>query len=569
MDSHGLERASQYLNNLLLARGLLSNGKPIDFACPDRNGRGTEATMSRVINLVHDLVLRRDQDAEQRESLALNIRKTRADESQRLLDLQRLQDKNAELAREAASVESQERALKAAARKAEGQAKELKEQMLKMKSMLDQVRAKCLSDVRKKDVELDKLKAHLTGLQRGKKDASGMKINVINWQSEAKINERCNEQNASSGEWSLEKETNDFLAALVNETSTENVSLRRIVTDTMEILRDLTGLEESTSDENAKQEDGDGIGVPGQYRKSRLKAAQPSDSLASCTTLAEEMTSILEHCQTILKDPSFVPIEEVQVRDEEIIQLRVGWEKMATRWKEAVTMMDNWRRKTNQDGEKVSIDDIARLELDKSVAMLPNGRPIFGVDEELSSVLYESSKLDHGEEEILHTEQQDTDIHSGVKSESPESDLNIPSEPTPKRRASAARRVGLNIGRPVRPLQPIDHNVTRSPKRGTSPENLSRPSRDSGIGSLDTGLDMENEPDRRLGESQGDKEHDKHPSTIPEKLAAVEAEAREAQQLSTQNSKKRKHGDGRKTRKGSRRRSTLSPDELAELLGIE
>ncbi|KAI1620416.1 Afadin and alpha-actinin-binding-domain-containing protein [Exophiala viscosa] len=568
MDSHGLERASQYLNNLLLARGLLSNGKPIDFACPDRNGRGTDATMSRVINLVHDLVLRRDQDAEQRESLAMNIRKTRADETQRLLDLQRLQDRNAELAREAASVESQERTLKAAARRAECQAKELKEQMLKMKSTLDQVRAKCLSDVRKRDVELDKLKAHLTGLQRGKKDASGMRINIMGWESEAKPNERRNGQDVSSAEWSLEKETNDFLAALVEETSTENVSLRRIVIDTMEILRDLTGLEETVSGQAAKQDDEDGIGVPGQYRKSRLKAAHSPDNLASCRALAEQMTSILEHCQTILKDPSFVPIEEVQVRDEEIIQLRVGWEKMATRWKEAVTMMDNWRRKTIQDGENVSMPDIPDLELGKSVAMLPNGRPIFGTDEELPSILSEHSKLDHGDEEALHGEQQSKPSSNSVKAESPESVLNMPLEPTPKRRASAARRAGLSIGRPVRPLQPIDHNLTRSPKRITSLENLLLPGSDSGIGSLDTRLDIENDPGRHLGDPRRDNEHDKHASTIPEKLAAVEAEAMEAQQLATQDSKKRKYGTRSKTRKGSRRRSTLSPDELADLLGI-
>lgn len=65
------------------------------------------------------------------------------------------------------------------------------------------------------------------------------------------------------------------------------------------------------------------------------------------------------------------------------------------------------------------------------------------------------------------------------------------------------------------------------------------------------------------------KQHDDHPSGIPDKLAAVEAEALEAQQLATQASKKRLHGEAKKRKKWSRRRSTLSPDELAELMGIE
>lgn len=60
MDSANLKAASSYLNNLLLARGLLRNGKPIEFARPSKGEGGTDATMAQIINLVHDLVLRRD-----------------------------------------------------------------------------------------------------------------------------------------------------------------------------------------------------------------------------------------------------------------------------------------------------------------------------------------------------------------------------------------------------------------------------------------------------------------------------------------------------------------------------
>ena len=124
--------------------------------------------MSRIINLVHDLVLRRDREAEQREHLVANVRSIRAEESQRVLDLHRMQEKNVELLRDLSTVEAQDRAFKASVKKAEAQAKDLKEQMLKMKSTLDQVRAKCVSDVRKRDVELDKLKGHLASMAERK-----------------------------------------------------------------------------------------------------------------------------------------------------------------------------------------------------------------------------------------------------------------------------------------------------------------------------------------------------------------------------------------------------------------
>ena len=60
MDSLNLKAASAYINNLLLARGLLRNGKSVEFARPSKGEGGTEATMAQIINLVHDMILRRD-----------------------------------------------------------------------------------------------------------------------------------------------------------------------------------------------------------------------------------------------------------------------------------------------------------------------------------------------------------------------------------------------------------------------------------------------------------------------------------------------------------------------------
>jgi len=40
--------------------GLLKNGTPIDFANPGNGSAGTRTTMARIINLINDLILRRD-----------------------------------------------------------------------------------------------------------------------------------------------------------------------------------------------------------------------------------------------------------------------------------------------------------------------------------------------------------------------------------------------------------------------------------------------------------------------------------------------------------------------------
>lgn len=58
--TQSLRTASSYINNLLLSRGLLRNGQPIAFATPTEAEGGVGATMAKVMNLVHDLILRRD-----------------------------------------------------------------------------------------------------------------------------------------------------------------------------------------------------------------------------------------------------------------------------------------------------------------------------------------------------------------------------------------------------------------------------------------------------------------------------------------------------------------------------
>ena len=60
METQSRSTVSAYINNLLLARGLLRNGTPIEFADPEKAEGGANGTMSQVMNLVHDLILRRD-----------------------------------------------------------------------------------------------------------------------------------------------------------------------------------------------------------------------------------------------------------------------------------------------------------------------------------------------------------------------------------------------------------------------------------------------------------------------------------------------------------------------------
>lgn len=481
MDSGSLHNASAYLNNLLLARGLLRNGKSIDFACVKKGSGETEHTMAKVINLVHDLVIRRDRDADQRESLATNVRNLRAEEAQRSSEIERLQTRNAELLRSSALAEAQRRSLEASAHKAEVGARELKEQMAKMKSTLDQVRAKCVNDIRKRDIELEKLKKHVTGMQRGAAHSSGMKIVQLSPQPALPRNARETRSGVPVDDesWSLEKETNDFLAALVSETSTENVALRHIVGETVENLKELTGLDQSPEKEQVDPE----IGIPGQYKQSRVnsQSAQP-ERLVSCDELAEQMEVVVGHCRAILKDPSFVSIEEVQIREDEIIKLREGWEKMASRWKDAVTMMDTWRKRMLEGGNTVDLDELSSLGLGKSMGAMPDIQASTN-EEEPSTAMFDN------ESEALEADT-DGDRDHAIENAELESIHDVAKPPPAKRLASSPARRGVRLPAPVAAFSNMDSDVERK-QSNAGRSTFTSSSADSGIGSLDSSVDLD------------------------------------------------------------------------------
>ena len=60
IDTGNLRTTSLYINNQLLSRGLLKDGQSIDFADSVNGSDDGAATMSRIMTVVNDLILRRD-----------------------------------------------------------------------------------------------------------------------------------------------------------------------------------------------------------------------------------------------------------------------------------------------------------------------------------------------------------------------------------------------------------------------------------------------------------------------------------------------------------------------------
>jgi hypothetical protein len=251
--------------------------------------------------------------------------------------MERLQGKYTEAQRKLGIAEAADRAMKTQLRSAEQAARGLKEEMGRMKVLVGQTRSQCANEVRKRERTIEGLKRHVG--EGGRARGSGKTVGVVNISVTAGVGGETNGGNGVVGTedegYDLRMETNEFLTELARGLSEENENLAALVRRTVETLQTLSGCEKEG------QEGGMVVQMESGYE-----------------SLAGQMDCVIEHLRTLLTNPSFVPLEEVEVREEEIIRLREGWERMEARWKEAVQMMDGWRKRMARSGQTVNLEEL-------------------------------------------------------------------------------------------------------------------------------------------------------------------------------------------------------------------
>lgn len=299
--------------------------------------------------------LQRDQ--EYRESVAETVRNLRSEQSRQLISLEKLQTRNADLTRQLSLAQSQEHAARAALRTAESSARKLRAEMLRLKTTVDQVRTSCANDVRKRDIQIQRLKSHLTTQQRGNKTGLvGASITInpgVAGLGGSTSALRAEEPDLEDPGYSLKQETTEFLTQLSQSLSDENDSLIALVRSTLVTLRELQGMPEITA-----QEDADGLSVVGEEdeeERQGMMQALPT----SYEALASDTDAVLDNLKNLLTNPNFVSVDEVESREEEIHRLRAGWEKMEARLRESFKLMDSWRKRMGNGGT-INLDEITR-----------------------------------------------------------------------------------------------------------------------------------------------------------------------------------------------------------------
>ncbi|KNG51876.1 nima interactive protein [Stemphylium lycopersici] len=446
--------------------------------------------MAQIINLVHDLILKRDRDQEYRESIAETLRNMRADSTRQTAALEKQYTRNDDLTRQLSLAQAQEQSARKALHTAESSARKLRAEMQRLKTTVDQIRTTCTNDVRKRDREIARLKSHLTSQQRGNKTGlvgTSITINPGTMGLGASTsNVRDHVPHVDDPEYSLKQETTEFLTQLSQSLSDENDNLIGLVRSTLLTLKELQGMsEQNVKDDSEAASDMGENGDEDDAMQHDMLHTLPTNY----ETLADDMDTVLDNLKNLLTNPNFVSVDEVELREEEIHRLRAGWEKMEARLRESFILMDSWRKRMT-NGDTINLEEL-RMGLGLGEALdTPDQEGISAIEEEgededeaASSVFDEEvDDVDDHQREAEHLPSPETD---GAPPKKKNGDMfSIKLQPTQpalretngnKSPSRSPRKVAFSPSIPSTPAQVEDENTDTSGISLVGVEKTSRP----------------------------------------------------------------------------------------------
>ena len=251
-------------------------------------------------------------------------------------EITKLSEKNAEAQRKQDIATASENAMKRELKSAEATVRGLKEELARTKGLVAQSRSSCGHEIRRRDRQIDTLKKQLAeaGRARGARSNPAITSITVTGTINEPVPSPTKTGSTMSDEFTLRGETTTTLAKMSQNLSEENEAILSIVSRSMAQMREMSGWDDA-----------------------RAKDAQVNQQ-QSIEEMGTEMDSIMEHMRNILNNPSFVPIEEVVVREEEINRLKDGWVKMETRWKDAMVLIDGWRKRMAAGGSPIGDDEL-------------------------------------------------------------------------------------------------------------------------------------------------------------------------------------------------------------------
>lgn len=285
--------------------------------------------------------------------------------------------------RKNAILEGQHKASHATLRASESSAKSLRDETTRLKMVVQQVRNQFANDIRKRDVQLGKIKEQLLNPRRSIKSA-----NTITITPATPLAADAGPQHAC-GLDCIVQDTADALTELSQTLANENDNLVSITRQTLSTLNSIQGIKDDFQLPSEEQSE----------EASLFVFPQSYDSLS------EELQRSLASLRDLMNQPSYVAIEEVQERDKIIEEKDVEIEKLQTRievveeeWRKAIEMVKMWNESIRGQLPKVAVKP-ADVHLGESAC-------------NLEKILEEDEEEEEEHERVI-VDQQPNDLQAG------------------------------------------------------------------------------------------------------------------------------------------------------------
>jgi hypothetical protein len=313
-DDANIAQSRTYINSTLYARGLTRD--------PSAQLKFNSADAPTVMNLVYDFLQRSAWEEQQREKLTARVRAEASEAESLRIQNEKLTSRIAQLEQAAGVARNHLAAAKQETLQAVRETKLQKDQHARVAVALQHTKSQSANEIRKRDVQISRLKEQLldgalSSANLGASRRAGHKLSGtmrVHGSGTAAAHAMEVDTRAAA---QLQAESEQQLRTMVQEVAQENDALAELLQATLASLESLVPMEE--------QEDA---------------AAPLVTTVAQSIIMLEAQLQVrLTALRGMLEMPDYVPLEEVERRDERIATLSARLQQIEMEWSAARSVL--------------------------------------------------------------------------------------------------------------------------------------------------------------------------------------------------------------------------------------
>lgn len=335
MTESDINSAALFINNTLVSQGFIKDSERLVFGArseDDEDALSDADNDRRIINVIYGLLNKIERDSKTRETAAVQLKETQRELERETAKVSRLNAKLDACEKQVWQAEHKNNALQTALAAAKKSRDEFRTTFSQLKLVVQKSRLQCANELRKRDMEISRLKERLLDPKKVKTvtGISGTLSKSYN-SFKSTAGGGANTVQHNSGQSAKESTVQEVVRLnqqLVLESSTLLDMLYRIYQEFIDMVYS-PSLAEKIPELSA-------VGLP--------DSAGVSERALRAEELGQRIVVCIEEVRNIIYSPDFVSISEMREKEKEISDLREQLRDMTANWQKAMNSVEEWKK---------------------------------------------------------------------------------------------------------------------------------------------------------------------------------------------------------------------------------